>query len=211
MTASSRSWKFPELRDFRARVNPAARRCCCWTRTGGAGIASRSPGGGRARTATSSRPARGPYTLQAAIAACHARASDLETNWDELGRALTIFRPDNRVAPITRAQPRGRGLARVGACRGARRGGRAVALDTLGARPPAGRAGRADLLARLGRHAEAASEFERCPATLTTNSQEQALLADRARASVEAAAGHYSLPEVNRSEPEPSRGVHARG
>jgi predicted RNA polymerase sigma factor len=41
---------------------------------------------------------------------------------------------------------------------------------------------RGDLLARLGRHAEARAEFERA-ALLTRNAREQALLSERARAS----------------------------
>jgi predicted RNA polymerase sigma factor len=41
---------------------------------------------------------------------------------------------------------------------------------------------RGDLLARLGRHAEARAEFERA-ALLTRNAREQALLFERARAS----------------------------
>ena len=41
---------------------------------------------------------------------------------------------------------------------------------------------RGDLLDRLGRHDEAASEFERA-AALATNRQERTLLSDRARAS----------------------------
>jgi predicted RNA polymerase sigma factor len=45
---------------------------------------------------------------------------------------------------------------------------------------------RGDLLARLGRHAEAQAEFERA-ASLTRNAREQNLLIERARASADAA------------------------
>jgi predicted RNA polymerase sigma factor len=45
---------------------------------------------------------------------------------------------------------------------------------------------RGDLLARLGRHAEACAEFERA-AALTRNAREQAVLRERAEASARAA------------------------
>jgi predicted RNA polymerase sigma factor len=48
---------------------------------------------------------------------------------------------------------------------------------------------RGDLLARLGRHAEARAEFERA-ASLTRNTRERELLLGRARACDEAASAH---------------------
>ncbi len=130
-------------------------------------------------------PTRGPYTLQAAIAACHARAyRPEETDWDELVALYTVLARTtpspivelNRAVAVSHAAGPAAALVVVDEL---------VASDTL-ARYHLLYSVRADLLARLGRHAEAASEFERA-AELTTNAQEQRLLADRARASVEAA------------------------
>ena len=130
-------------------------------------------------------PTRGPYTLQAAIAACHARAyRPEETDWDELVALYTVLARTtpspivelNRAVAVSHAAGPAAALVVVDEL---------VASDTL-ARYHLLHSVRADLLARLGRHAEAASEFERA-AELTTNAQEQRLLADRARASVEAA------------------------
>jgi RNA polymerase sigma factor (sigma-70 family) len=128
---------------------------------------------------------RGPYTLQAAIAACHARSfRPEETNWDELVALYTtlarttpspIVELNLAVAVSHAAGPR-RALSMVDDL---------VASGTL-ARYHFLYSVRGDLLARLGRHGEAASEFERA-AALATNGQEQRLLAGRARSNVDAA------------------------
>ena len=123
--------------------------------------------------------ALGRYALQAAIAACHARAT--HGRRDRLAahrRALRRARAARAVAG-RRAQPRGRGRD------GVRAGARASSSST---RSPTSRrsqgyhllpAVRGDLLAKLGRHDEARAEFERA-AALTRNARERDLLLDRA-------------------------------
>jgi len=124
---------------------------------------------------------RGPYALQAAIAACHARTfRPEETDWDELVAlytALAIETPSpivelNRAVAVSYASGPADALALV---------------DVLAATGTLERyhllfSVRGDLLDRLGRHGEAACEFDRA-ASLTTNEQERALLSERARAS----------------------------
>ena len=130
-------------------------------------------------------PARGPYRLQAEIAACHARAlSASETDW---ARIVSLYAELAAAAPspiveLNRA---------VAVCMVS---GPQAALDVLD--PLLGEpvmtsyhllpSVRGDLLARLGRHAEARAEFERA-ASLTRNAREQTLLAERARASAQQA------------------------
>jgi RNA polymerase sigma factor (sigma-70 family) len=124
--------------------------------------------------------ARGPYTLQAAIAACHARAlAAAQTDWAciarlyaelaqvaaspvvELNRAVAVamaFGPQaglELVEPLT-SEPSLQGYHLLPTVRG-------------------------DLLARLGRFDEARRELERA-ASLTRNARERALLVERARA-----------------------------
>jgi RNA polymerase sigma-70 factor, ECF subfamily len=125
--------------------------------------------------------ALGPYTLQAAIAACHARARVAEdTDWErivalydglaqltpspvvELNRAVAIgmaFGPEAALELVDglTAEPALRGYHLLPAVRG-------------------------DLLAKLGRDQEAGAEFERA-ASLTQNSRERALLLGRMAAS----------------------------
>jgi RNA polymerase sigma factor (sigma-70 family) len=122
----------------------------------------------------------GPYQLQAAIAACHARArSASDTHWEaivELYDALATRLP-SPVVELNRA-------VAVGMARGP-----ATALplvDALQADPELARyhllpAVRGDLLARLDRRAEARVEFERA-ASMTRNARERELLLTRARA-----------------------------
>lgn len=122
----------------------------------------------------------GPYALQAAIAACHARApSAAATDWAGIaalyGRLLAV--QPSPVVALNRA-------VAVGMAEGP-----AAALplvEALAAEPalrdyPWLASVRADLLARLGRHAEAAADFRRA-AALTANAAEQALLQRRADA-----------------------------
>ncbi|MGI5146928.1 RNA polymerase sigma factor [Plantactinospora sp. CA-294935] len=120
----------------------------------------------------------GPYTLQAAIAACHARARNAaETDWVRIAalyRVLAHVSPSpivelNRAVAVGNATGPADGLAIV---------------DTLVAEPflatyPQLPAVRGDLLARLGRHDEAGREFARA-AELTRNARERALFLDRA-------------------------------
>jgi RNA polymerase sigma factor (sigma-70 family) len=124
---------------------------------------------------------RGPYTLQAAIAACHARAfRPEETDWDELVALYTELAratPSpivelNRAVAVSHASGPAPALALVDLLVATRTLERYHLLYSV----------RADLLDRLGRHDEAASEFERAVA-LATNGQERALLSERARAS----------------------------
>jgi RNA polymerase sigma-70 factor (ECF subfamily) len=121
--------------------------------------------------------ALGPYTLQAAIGACHARARVAEdTDWErivalydglaqlmpspvvELNRAVAIgmaFGPEAALGLVDdlTAEPALRGYHLLPAVRG-------------------------DLLAKLGRDQEAQAEFERA-ASLTQNTRERALLLER--------------------------------
>ena len=124
---------------------------------------------------------RGPYTLQAAIASCHARSFRAEeTDWDELVAlytALARATPSpivelNRAVAVSRASGPAEALALVDLL---------VATGTL-ERYHLLYSVRGDLLDRLGRHREAAAEFERA-ATLAANGQERTLLSERARAS----------------------------
>ena len=132
---------------------------------------------GRADAIASSR---GPYTLQAAIAACHARSFRAEeTDWNELVALYTTLArvtPSpiielNRAVAVSRASGPTEALALVDIL---------VATGTL-ERYHLLYSVRGDLLDRLGRHDEAVSEFERA-AALATNSQERTLLSERARA-----------------------------
>ena len=122
----------------------------------------------------------GPYALQAAIAACHARANThAETDWPRivaLYDALAQVMP-SPVVELNRA-------VAVGIAFGPAAGLEIV--DSLRVHPQLARyhwlpGVRADLLARLGRHEEARAEFERA-AGLAQNTQERQLLQERATA-----------------------------
>jgi RNA polymerase sigma factor (sigma-70 family) len=125
----------------------------------------------------------GPYVLQAAIAACHARARRFEdTDWEriawlyeqlaeamqspvvELNRAVALsmaYGPETALALLDQLMeiPSMRGYHLLPSVRG-------------------------DFLAKLGRPAEAKAEFERA-AALTRNERERTLLLDRAAACAE--------------------------
>jgi RNA polymerase sigma factor (sigma-70 family) len=121
---------------------------------------------------------RGPYTIQAAIAACHARAhTPEETDW---GRIVSLYDALAELSPSPVVQLN-----------------RAVAV-AMASGPAAGfeltekltaesslknyhllPSVRGDLLTKLGRLAEARAEFERA-ATLTQNARERELLLARA-------------------------------
>lgn len=122
--------------------------------------------------------APGPYHLQAAIAACHARArSPKETDWARIAdlygqlaaQASSPVVELNRAVAVAMAAGPAAGLAIVDALREERR------LHGYHLLP----AVRGDLLARLGRWQEAGAEFRRA-AELTHNDQERALLLARA-------------------------------
>jgi RNA polymerase sigma factor (sigma-70 family) len=124
---------------------------------------------------------RGTYTLQAAIAACHARSfRPEETDWEELVALYTLLARVtsspivelNRAVAVSRSSGPAEALALVDVL---------VATGTI-ERYHLLYSVRGDLLDRLGRHREAASEFERA-AALATNGQERTLLSQRARAS----------------------------
>lgn len=120
----------------------------------------------------------GPYTLQAAIAACHARAASYDdTDWERIAALYTVLghvTPSpvvelNRAVAVGMAFGAAEGLAIVDAL---------VSAGALDGYPHLA-AVRGDLLARLGRTADARREFERA-ADLTRNVSEQALFRSRA-------------------------------
>jgi predicted RNA polymerase sigma factor len=124
--------------------------------------------------------AAGPYALQAAIAACHARARTAEeTDWPRIAglyAALAAAAPSpvvelNRAMAVAMAFGPARGLEMIDALAGER------ALFGYHLLPAA----RGDLLARLGRAGEAREEFERA-AALTRNAREREVLLARAQA-----------------------------
>lgn len=123
--------------------------------------------------------ALGAYALQAELAACHARArTPQETDWPRivaLYDALAQVRPSPVVA-LNRA-------VAVGMAFGPQAG--LDLVDALSADPTLANyhwlpSVRGDLLAKLGRHAEAYAEFERA-AGMTRNARERELLLARAR------------------------------
>src|SRR5258707_486868 len=123
---------------------------------------------------------RGPYALQAAIAACHARALTAEeTDWARivaLYEALAQITPSpivelNRAVAVAMASGPAAGLELI---------------DTLASEPSLQAyhllpSVRGDFLFKLGRVAEAHLEFERA-ASLARNVREREFLLDRARA-----------------------------
>jgi predicted RNA polymerase sigma factor len=122
----------------------------------------------------------GPYGLQAAIAACHARArTAAETDWSRivsLYDALAALVPSpvielNRAVAVAMASGPQAGLAAVDALRSE------PALQNYHLLPGV----RGDLLVKLGRTREAREEFERA-AALTRNERERRLLLERAAA-----------------------------
>ena len=123
---------------------------------------------------------RGPYALQAAIAACHARArTPAETDWAriaELYEALARLTPSpvvelNRAVAVAMAFGPAAGLELVDALTAE------PALRGYHLLPSV----RGDLLAKLGRFDEARAECARA-ASLTRNARERELLLERAAA-----------------------------
>jgi RNA polymerase sigma-70 factor, ECF subfamily len=131
-----------------------------------------------AQAAELSPAARGPYVLQAEIAACHARARTAgETDWPRivtLYEALARIAPSpvidlNRAVAVSMAFGPAAGLEVVDALTAE------GALENYHLLPSV----RGDLLKKLGRLQEARAEFERA-AGLTRNSRERQLLLARA-------------------------------
>jgi RNA polymerase sigma factor (sigma-70 family) len=124
----------------------------------------------------------GPYGLQAAIAACHARApAAADTDWPgivALYDALSQLAPSpvvslNRAVAVAMAYGPAAALEIVDEL------AREPALERYHLLPSV----RGELLARLGRPAAARAEFERA-ATLTRNERERAMLLARAEEAV---------------------------
>jgi len=122
---------------------------------------------------------RGPYALQAAIAACHARAfAAEETDWarivelyDELAQVMPSPIVElNRAVAVSMASGPDAALELVNALT------TEPALKGYHLLPSV----RGDLLAKLGRYDEARAECERA-ASMTRNAREQELLLERAR------------------------------
>ena len=121
---------------------------------------------------------RGTYTLQASIAACHARARTAkETDWARIAALyaeLAALSPSpvvelNRAVAVSMASGPEAGLALVDALAGD------PALERYHLLPSV----RGDLLKKVGRLDEARAEFERA-ASLTRNARERTLLLARA-------------------------------
>jgi predicted RNA polymerase sigma factor len=128
------------------------------------------------------RAGDGPYSVQAAIAACHARAVRYEdTDWTTIAtlyRRLMTLTPSpvvelNRAVAVSMSDGPGAGLKVVDAL-----------VDEPSLRdyhllPSV----RGDLLERLGRREEACAEFERA-ASMARNARDRSLLLERAARSV---------------------------
>lgn len=123
--------------------------------------------------------AQGPYALQAAIAACHARAASADaTDWPRIvalyGTLATVMPSPivelNRAVAVSMASGRDAGLELVDALASDR------ALENYHLLPSV----RGDLLSKLDRNDEARAEFERA-ASMTRNARERELLLARAR------------------------------
>lgn len=133
----------------------------------------------------------GPYALQGAIAACHARAREAsETDWKRIAalyEALSQIMPSpvvelNRAVAVSMAFGPAAGLELV---------------DALTSEPTLAKyhflpSVRADLLAKLSRFAEAQAEFERA-ASMTKNAREREFLLGRAAACARDAAAQSSM------------------
>jgi predicted RNA polymerase sigma factor len=129
--------------------------------------------------------ALGPFALQAAIAACHARARTAdETDWMRIARlyeALARVTPSpivelNRAVAVSMAHGPAAGLEIVEALKSE------PTLSNYHLLPSV----RGDFLRKLGRFDEARTELERA-ASLTRNARERELLLDRARSCAESA------------------------
>ena len=122
----------------------------------------------------------GPYAVQAAIAACHARAATAaETDWPRIAalyEELSRLAPSpvielNRAVAVSMAEGPAAGLALADALISEPSMRNYYLLPSV----------RGDLLAKLGRLEEARAEIERA-ASLTRNARERKLLLERAAA-----------------------------
>jgi len=129
--------------------------------------------------------AHGTYALQAAIAACHARAVvPEETDWPRIAELYAVLARQepspvvelNRAVAISMAFGPAEGLRVVDALRSE------PSLRSYHLLPSV----RGDFLAKLGRFDEARVEFERA-ASLTNNVRERELLLERARTALRSA------------------------
>jgi RNA polymerase sigma factor (sigma-70 family) len=133
----------------------------------------------RAEQLTKNQNTQGAYTLQAAIAACHARAATPEaTDWPRIA-ALYATLAEATPSPIIELN---RAVA-VSMSQGPQAG--LDIVDQLTNEPTLKNyhllpSVRGDLLTKLNRHTEARAEFERA-ATLTRNARERDLLLNRAK------------------------------
>jgi RNA polymerase sigma-70 factor (ECF subfamily) len=131
--------------------------------------------------------AHGSYALQAAIAACHARARTAEeTEWPRIAALYTELAElaPSPVVELNRAVALGMAFGPAAGL---------ALVDELTDEPSLKGyhllpSVRGDLLEKLGRHAEARLEFERA-ASLTRNGRERDLLAARAAAAARSALG----------------------
>jgi RNA polymerase sigma factor (sigma-70 family) len=123
---------------------------------------------------------RGPYLLQAEIAACHARAGTAQdTDWKRIAQLyaeLALVAPSpvielNRAVAVGMAFGPAEGLAIIDGIAGDKQLRNYQWLPSV----------RGDLLAKLGRNDEARAEFERA-AQLASNARERDLLLERAAA-----------------------------
>jgi predicted RNA polymerase sigma factor len=130
--------------------------------------------------------ALGPYALQAAIAACHARAATAQdTDWAQI---VALYDALAQVAPspvveLNRAVAVGMAFGPAAALEIVDALGEEASLRQYQWLPSV----RGDLLAKLGRHAEARVEFERA-AALAGNARERELLLARAQEMADAEA-----------------------
>jgi RNA polymerase sigma factor (sigma-70 family) len=131
--------------------------------------------------------ALGPYALQAAIAACHARArTPGDTDWPRIAAlydALAQLTP-SPVVELNRAVAVGMAFGPAAGLELIDQLVREPSLKSYHLLPSV----RGDLLAKLGRLDEAATEFKRA-AALTRNARERALLLDRAAKAGQGGAG----------------------
>lgn len=150
----------------------------------------------------------GPYTLQAEIAACHARAlTPQQTNWTRIAALYDVLlrlMPSpvvglNRAVAFGMAFGPDKGLELVDELAAE------PALRTYHHLPSV----RGDLLTKLGRRAEARHEFERA-AALTRNGRERRLLLSRAAACADGPTG-TQLPPAPAVPPGPPPAGSQRG
>jgi len=130
----------------------------------------------------------GPFTIQAAIAACHARATSVDdTDWRRIAALYTVLahlRPSsvvllNRAVAVAMAAGPTRGLEELDRLRDE---------PTLAGYPHLP-AARGTFLQELGQHHGAQAEFERA-AALTSNASEQQLFLKQARKAADPAVPH---------------------